>query len=84
MMAHNALSRSLDRVPMWLVQTVVATFLTAAVAWTTWASVTTWKHDTRITVVEDRIDTVKRDLSEIKEGQREINHKLDRLIDRRR
>lgn len=77
-MTHNALSRS-----RWIVQAVVGLVLSAGVAWTTWASVTAWKHDSRISVVETKVDVVKSDITEIKDGQKEMNQKLDRLIERR-
>lgn len=83
-MTHNALSRSMGTIPMWVVQAVVGVMLSAGVAWTTWASVTAWKHDSRISVVETKVETVKSDISEIKDGQKEMNRKLDRLIERRR
>jgi len=82
-MTHNALSRSVDRAPMWLVQAVVGILLTSGVAWATWASVTAWKHDTRITVTETRVEGLDKTLTEIKDGQKEMNRKLDRLIERR-
>lgn len=80
---HNALSRSMDQVPMWLIQSAIAIALSSLLAWATWASVTSWKHDTRIGVVETKVDVVKDDIKEIKEGQKDINRKLDRLIERR-
>lgn len=80
---HNALSRSMDQVPMWLIQSAIAIALSSLLAWATWASVTSWKHDTRIGVVETKVDGVKDDIKEIKEGQKDINRKLDRLIERR-
>jgi hypothetical protein len=82
-MTHNTLSRSFDRVPMWIVQTIVGILLTSLIAWTTWASVTSWQHETRITVTEQKIDEVKDDIKEIKDGQKEIIHKLDRINERR-
>ena len=86
-MTHNALSRSMSTVPMWIVQAVVGIMLSALVAWTTWASVTSWKHETRITVTEQQVSTVKEDVKDIKQEQKEMrsemNAKLDRLLERR-
>lgn len=82
-MTHNALSRSMEQVPMWLVQAVVGLLLTSGVAWATWASVTAWKHDSRISVVETKVESVKDDIKEIKDGQKEMNQKLDRILEAR-
>jgi hypothetical protein len=79
---HNALSRSMGTIPMWVVQAVVGLLLTSGVAWATWASVTTWKHDTRLGIVETKVETVKDDIKEIKDGQREILQKLDKMNDK--
>jgi len=81
---HNALSRSMERIPMWLVQAVVGVLLSGLVAWTTWATATTTKNDARIAVVEDHQKGIDKNLDEIKDTQREMNHKLDKLIERRR
>jgi len=45
----------------------------------TWASTTTWKHETRITVAETKVDAVKQDISDLKEGQKEQTRKLDEI-----
>jgi hypothetical protein len=82
-MTHNALSRGMSTIPMWVVQTIVGILLTSGVAWATWASVTSWKHDGRIAVVESKMETVKDDIKEIKDGNKEMNHKLDRLLEQR-
>jgi hypothetical protein len=68
---------------MWIVQAVVGLALTSMASWATWASVATWKHETRLAVVETRTDGIDKSLTEIKASQSEINHKLDRLIERR-
>jgi hypothetical protein len=87
-MAHNALSRSISTVPMWIVQAVIGLCLTAGLSWATWASVTSWKHETRITVTEQQMSEVKEDVKDIKQEQKEMrnemNAKLDRLLERRR
>jgi hypothetical protein len=83
-MNHNALSRSMSTVPMWIVQAVVAVLLSGGVAWCTWASVSSWKHEQRIAVVETKVDVVKDDITEIKDGNKEMNRKLDRLLEQRR
>ena len=81
--ASNSLSRSLGTIPMWIVQAVVGLILSGGVAWCTWASVSNWKHEVRIGVVETKVDGVKSDIGEIKEMQKETNRKLDRLIESR-
>ena len=81
-MTHNALSRSIEKVPMWVLQAVFGTLLSAGVAWTTWATVTANKHEAKIQVVETKVDALKSDISDIKDGQKEMNKKLDRLIER--
>jgi hypothetical protein len=82
-MTHNALSKSMGNIPMWLIQAIVGLFLTGLVTGATWLSTNTWKHEVRITNVETKVDGVKSDIVEIKDGQKEINRKLDRLIERR-
>jgi len=81
--AGNSLSRSLGSIPMWIVQTVIGLILSGGIAWCTWASVSNWKHEVRIGVVETKVDGIKSDISEIKDMQKETNQKLDRLIERR-
>jgi hypothetical protein len=80
---HNALSRSMNTVPMWIVQAAVGILLTSGVAWATWASVSSWKQESRISVMETKVDGVKDDIKDIKDGQKEINQKLDRMLERR-
>ncbi len=80
--ASNSLSRSLGQVPMWIVQAIVGLVLSGGVAWCTWASVSNWKHEVRIGVVETKVDDIHSDIGEIKEMQKETNRKLDRLIER--
>jgi len=83
-MTHNALSRSIEKVPMWLLQAVFGTILTGAVAWATWSTATENRHTAEIAVVQTKVDGMKDDLKDIKEGQKSMNDKLDRLIERRR
>lgn len=80
--ASNALSRSIGSVPMWIVQTIVGLALSGGVAWCTWASVSSWKHEVRINVVESKVDDIHGDIGEIKGDVKEMNQKLDRLIER--
>ena len=68
---------------MWIIQLVLGAVLTGGIAWCTWASVSSWKHEVRIGVVETKMDGFSSDLDEIKDGQKEMNRKLDRLIERR-
>jgi len=82
-MTHNALSRSMEQVPMWLIQVIIGLILSSTVAWATWSSVSSWKQDARLAVVETKVETVRDDITEIKDGQKEMNHKLDRLLERR-
>lgn len=81
-MANN-LSRSLNTVPSWIVQVVVGTMITALVAWTTWATATTQKHETRIAVVETRTNGIDESLKEIKANQKDQTQMLQRLLTRR-
>ena len=81
-MTHNSLSRSISSIPMWVVQAFFGVLLTGGVAWTTWASVSSWKQDSRISVIETKVDDEKEDIKEIKEAQKETNQKLDRLLER--
>jgi hypothetical protein len=92
-MTHNRLSRSLSRIPMWVVQIAVSAILTGGIAWCTWASVSSWKHEVRIGVVEAKVEDVHTDIQDLKLGQketdqkiergtRELNQKLDRLLER--
>jgi septal ring factor EnvC (AmiA/AmiB activator) len=74
----------MGQVPMWLIQTILGILLSSGIAWATWASVTSWKHESRISTVETKINDVKDDITEIKDGQKEMNRKLDRLLERRR
>lgn len=80
----NILSRSIETVPAWLIQALIGIILTASVSWATWTTTTTNKHETRLTVVEEKVGNVKQDISEIKSGQRRIEDKLDRVIERRK
>ena len=82
-MTHNALSRSMEQVPMWIMQTVLGAVLSGGLAWCTWASVSSWRHEQRIAVVETKVDGVKDDIVEIKDGQKAMNQKLDRLLEQR-
>lgn len=88
-MSNTTISRT------WITRTVLTVLLTGATAWITWASTTTWKHETRITVAETNINTVNKSLDEIKlgqkdmnqkieVGQKELNQKLDQILLRRR
>ena len=78
----NTLSRSLDTVPSWLVQSVVGVVLAVLVAWASWATATAMNHETRIVAQETKMTDIKDDIHEIKEGQKLMNDKLDRLIER--
>ena len=80
---HNTLSRTINILPAWLLQAVVGLFLTSSIAWATWATTSNMKHETRISVTESQVIGVGRSLEEIKAAQKEINQKLDRLIERR-
>ena len=76
-------SQSMERIPMWLFKSIVGILLTSGLAWVTWASTSSWKHEVRITAVEGTVTDVRDDIVEIKDGQKTINAKLDRLIERR-
>jgi hypothetical protein len=81
-MTNNALSRSLSTLPMWLVQGAIAVLLSGGITWCTWASVSNWKHEVRLGIVETKVDNVHQDIQDIKDSQLEMNRKLDRLIER--
>jgi hypothetical protein len=83
-MTHNALSRSVEKVPMWLLQALFGAVLSGGIAWTTWATVAVNKHEAKVLVVEAKMDGMKSDIKDIKEGVKDTNDKLDRLIERRR
>jgi hypothetical protein len=77
----------MSQIPMWLIQAIIGILLTSGAAWATWASVTAWGHETRITVTEQAVTDVKEDVKDIKVEQKEMrtemNRKLDRLLERR-
>lgn len=77
---NNALSRSVDKVPAWIVQAITGLLLTSMLAWGAWATTTAMHAETRVSVLAERVDTIKSDLAEIKESQKEMNRKLDRLL----
>jgi hypothetical protein len=72
----------MNTIPMWIVQVGVGLLLSSGVAWATWASVSSWKQEGRISVVETKVDGVKDDIKDIKDSQKEMNQKLDRLMER--
>lgn len=79
-------------VPNWIVKVIVTAVLTALVAGTSAWGVNLGKsrsdHEKRIVKIEEhqvvRDKEIDKDLQEIKEGQKDMNKKLDRLIERRR
>ena len=75
----NQLSRHIDRLPAWIPQLVVGLVLSSLIAWTTWASVASWRHETRITVTERDVRDVKVDIVEIKDAQKKQIEKLDEI-----
>ncbi len=75
----NRLSRHISNLPAWVPQLVIGLMLTSLIAWTTWASVSSWQHETRITVAERDVKDVKADIVEIKDGQKEQIKKLDEI-----
>lgn len=82
-MTHNALSRKLEATPMWVLQALLGIVLSGGVAWTTWATVTSYKHEAAIQVVQTKQDAMADDMKEIKDGTKELNQKVDRLLERR-
>jgi uncharacterized membrane protein len=76
-----------NRVPPWVGKLVLGTFITATIAGSlTWAqSLTTAanNHDKEIAVMKTEQVTLRRDITEIKDGQQRIEDKLDRAIERR-
>jgi hypothetical protein len=81
-MMHNALSRSMDMIPMWIMQALVGILLTSGVAWATWASVSSWQHEQRIAVVEDHQKNIDKSLDEIKSMQRTQAEDTKKILER--
>jgi len=80
----------MKNVPVWVIQSVVGILLASLVSWASWTTATTMKHETALATTKTDVDNVKGDISEIKDGMKEIregsrdmNKKLDRLIERR-
>ena len=69
----------ISALPLWIVQAVFGLLLTSGVAWVTWATASSWKHEARISVAETKVDSVKKDIEEIKAGQKEQADKLDEI-----
>lgn len=63
--------------PSWVTQLVVGLILSGLVAWATWVTAATWGHEARVTVVESKMD----DITEVKNGVRDVNLKVDRLVE---
>lgn len=81
-MTHNTLSRSMSAIPMWLVQAIAVALLSGGIAWCTWASVSSWKNEQRIAVVETKVDAVKDDIAEIKSMQRMQGEDTKKILER--
>jgi hypothetical protein len=58
--------------PLWVVQAIFGILLTSGVAWVTWATASSWKHETRITVVEDHQKGMDKKLDEINGDVKEL------------
>jgi hypothetical protein len=82
-MTHNALSRSMNTLPMWVLQTLLGLLLAGALSWATWTTKSSMAQQTKLAVAETKVDALKSDIGEIKDVQKEMNHKLDWLIKRR-
>ena len=78
-MSHNTLSKSMDDIPMWIVQAVIGLIFTGALAWAVWSTEKVNSVEAKEMVSETKIDSIKEDLVEIKGMQKETNRKLDRL-----
>lgn len=74
--------------PRWMVKAIaiaiIGALVTGAGAWGAHLSGKANDHEKRIAVVETKVDDVKDDIREIKDGQKETNQKLDRLLDEQR
>jgi len=68
---------ALSTIPLWVVQAIFGLLLTSGVAWVTWATASSWKHEARIAVTETKVDAVKQDISDIKGEQKAQSQKLD-------
>jgi hypothetical protein len=75
-------------VPGWIVKVVITAVLgaliTGASAWGVHLSTKSNDHEKRIAVTETKVDDVKDDIGEIKVSQKEMNNKLDLLLQQRR
>lgn len=66
-------------IPLWVVQAIFGLLLTSGVAWVTWATASSWKHEARISVTETKVDAVKQDIQDIKANQAKQDEKLDEI-----
>jgi hypothetical protein len=82
-MANHA-STVVPFVPSWAIRAVITTivglFLTGFVTWGAHLSDADAKHETRISVLEDHIKGEDKSLEELKQGQRDMDEKLDRIL----
>ena len=60
------------KVPGWLVQALLGLFLTSVIGWATWTTATSHAQETRVSIVETKVDAVTRDIDELKTGQKEM------------
>lgn len=83
---------SAGAIPTWVIRAVVMSMIgalvTGASAWGIHLSTKSNIHETRITVVEEKVGEVKQDIKDLKTDQKEmreeLNRKLDRLLEQRR
>lgn len=75
------------KLPAWVEKVIIGTLVAAAITGgLTWAqnlSSARTEHGKEIAVLKSEQTTMRRDITEIKDGQRRIEDKLDRVIERR-
>ncbi len=69
-------------VPAWVIQSIVAVLLSALLGWGTWATTSINGHTTSIAAAKQKSDDTDGDIKDIKQGVRDLNQKVDRLIER--
>ena len=71
--------KALERAFGW----VIGLALMGLISWATWATATSIKHESRISVVETRTDNIYDSLKRLEDGQKDIGKRIDKLSERR-
>lgn len=69
-------------VPAWIIQSIVAVLLSALLGWGTWATTSINGHSATLSAAKQKADDTDNDIKDIKQGVRDLNQKVDRLIER--